>query len=75
MAKTPRKTTTKPAARKTQVMKRADQTPEAKRTPTEKAAAAEKMFKDADAAAMAGFPPDLTTEQHENIVRKAALGY
>lgn len=58
----------------TQVQKRGDQASEAQPTRAAKSKAAEKMFADADAAALRGFPPDLTTEQHENIVRRAATG-
>lgn len=60
---------------KTQVTKRGDQTPEAQTTPKAKSAAAEKMFKDADHAALVGLPPDMTHEQNENRLRRAALGY
>lgn len=75
-AKAKARTTAKakaPAA-KTTTLKRGDETPEAKATTAEQKAAAEKMFKDADEAALRGLPPDLTVEQHEALVRKAALG-
>lgn len=68
-------TTTKTDAPKRAVTKRGDQAPEAKATPKAKTEAADKMFADADEAARAGFPPDLTREQHENIVRRAATGF
>jgi len=55
--------------------KRADQAPEAKATTKAQSAAAEKMFKDADEAALHGLPPDMTREQHETMVRRAALLY
>jgi hypothetical protein len=32
-------------------------------------------FESDDVAAIAGYPPDVTEEQYENIVRKSALGY
>jgi hypothetical protein len=44
-------------------------------SPTKKDPATEKMFKDADKAAMAGLPEDMTVEQRENQVRRGALGY
>jgi hypothetical protein len=72
MAKT---TTKKASAPKRQAVQHGDQTPEAKATPKEQSDAAKKMFADADEAARAGFPPDMTVEQHENHVRRAALGY
>lgn len=59
----------------TQVQKRGDQAPEAKATPAAKTKAADKLFDDADQAARAGFPPDITTEQHEDLVRRAATGF
>lgn len=43
--------------------------------PTAKDAATEKMFKDADQAALLGLPEDMTVEQRENQVRRGALGY
>lgn len=64
----------KAPAAKAAAIKRGDETPEAKATTAEQKAVAEKMFKDADAAALRGLPPDLTVEQHEALVRKAALG-
>jgi hypothetical protein len=70
MAKRSAKTTAKRSP-----IKRADQTPEAKATTKAASAAAEKMFKDADEAALHGLPPDMTRDQHETMVRKAALGY
>jgi len=60
---------------KTQVQKRGDQTPEAKTTRAAKSEAAEKMFKDADAASLVGLPPDMTHEQNENRIRRSVLGY
>lgn len=60
---------------KRQVTKRGDQAPEAGRTAKDRSARAAKMFKDADEAALRGLPPDMTVEQHENHVRRAALGY
>ena len=71
MAKTPRKA----AAKTRSATKRGDQAPEAKRTDAAKSNAAEKMFKDADEAALRGLPPGMTRDQHETMVRKAALGY
>lgn len=65
----------KAATPKTQAQKRGDQAPEAKSSKAAKSAAAEKLFKDADAAAKSGLPHDITKEQHENHVRRAALGY
>ena len=50
-------------------------TAEAKTTTRSKAAASEKQFASADEAAMAGLPADMTKEQRENQVRRAALGY
>ena len=49
--------------------------PEAKGTQAAKKDAAQKLFDNADAAAMAGLPPDITVEQRENQVRRGALGY
>lgn len=66
-----KKTTT----HKTQVTKRGDQTPEAKSSTAEATRAAQKMFDDADKAALLGLPEDITVEQRENQVRRAALGY
>jgi hypothetical protein len=71
MAKAAKKTSTKTR----QAVKRGDQAPEAKTTAKAKSDAAEKMFKDADEAALRGLPPDMTREQHETMVRRAALGY
>lgn len=81
-AKTTRKTATKTTAKakaparkaKTTTIKRGDETPEAKASTEEQQAAAEKMFKDADEASLRGLPPDMTVEQHDALVRKAALG-
>jgi hypothetical protein len=56
-------------------VKRGDQAPEAKSTPKQQSEAAEKLFKDADQAALLGLPKDMTVEQRENQVRKAAFGY
>jgi hypothetical protein len=53
----------------------AAETPEGKATTAEKKRAAEKLFDNADTAAMAGLPPDITVEQRENQVRLGALGY
>ena len=50
-------------------------TAETKRTTAAKTAAAEKQFASADEAALRGLPETLTKEQHENSVRRAALGY
>lgn len=68
------KATTKKTATR-QVQKRGDQAPETKATTKAQSAAAEKMFKDADEAALHGLPVDMTHEQRETMVRKAALGY
>lgn len=68
------KTTTRKSTART-ATKRADQAPEAKRTTADKSAAADKMFKDADEAALRGLPADMTRDQHETMVRRAALGY
>lgn len=73
MAKASTKRTT--ARKTTQVQKRGDQAPEAKSTTKAASDAAEKMFKDADEAALRGLPADMTRDQHETMVRKAALGY
>lgn len=70
MAKAKTKTTTKRSP-----TKRADQAPEAKRTTKAASDAAEKMFKDADEASLRGLPEGMTRDQHETMVRKAALGY
>ena len=82
MAKSTTKTTAKkaPAKRSTAATTRKaattanDQTAEAKRTTSAQSAAAEKMFKDADEAALHGLPVDLTVEQREKQVSIAALG-
>ncbi len=63
------------AAPKTQTLKRGDQAPEAKATPAAKTKAADKLFKDADAAAAAGLPPDITVEQNDKRLQRAVLGY
>lgn len=60
---------------KRQAQARGDQTPEAKATTAEKRAAAEKLFTQADMNAARGIPEGLTEEQHENLTRKAALGF
>ena len=66
-----RKTTTA----KRQAVARGDQTPEAKATQAEKKAATEKLFTQADMNAARGLPEGMTAEQHENLVRKAAVGF
>jgi hypothetical protein len=72
----PQEQTAKPKAEpKVQQTQRGDETPEAKRTTKEQQRAAEKLFANADDAAHRGYPPDITREQHENIVRRSALGY
>jgi len=63
------------ATRKTKVTSPNTDTPEAKRGTKAKAAAADKLFDDAATAARHGLPPDITREQYDNHVRKAALGY
>ena len=68
------KRTTKKATAKKQVQKRGDQAPEAKATTAAKSAATEKLFKDADEAALHGLPESLTREQREKQVSIAALG-
>lgn len=74
MAKRPAaKTTAK--AEPVRTVTSTDKTAEAKRTTRAKQDAAAKQFADADAAIMAGRHPDTTVEQHENLIRKAALGY
>lgn len=60
---------------KTQVTKRGDQAPEAKKSAKAKSSAADKLFKDADEAARHGLHPDITREQRETMARRAALGY
>src|SRR5690348_16985781 len=68
--------TTKAAPKRTrQTTKRGDQAPESGTTKAERSAKAEKLFKDADEAAASGLPHTMTREQHENHVRRAALGY
>lgn len=62
-------------ARKTKVTSPNTDTPEAKRGTKAKAAAAEKLFEDAASAARHGLPPDMTKDQYENHVRRAATGY
>lgn len=69
MAKAKTRTTTRKAVQTT------TDTAEAKRTTAAKSAATEKQFKDADMASILGLPEDMTREQHENHVRRAALGY
>jgi hypothetical protein len=69
-AKTTRaRTTTRKAVQNT------TDTAEARRTTAAKTAATEKQFANADEAALRGLPENLTREQHENQVRRAALGY
>lgn len=70
-----KRTTATKATAKTAALKRGGETPEAQPTAKEASAAAEKMFKDADAAALQGLPPDITREQRENQIRRGALGY
>lgn len=62
-------------ATKTKAVATNTDAPEGKRTTAEKKAAAQKLFDNADTAAMAGLPPDITVEQRENQVRLGALGY
>jgi hypothetical protein len=69
-AKTTRSTTVKSADGSTTATRT-----ERAAKPTAKDAATEKLFKDADQAAMAGLPEDMTVEQRENQVRLGALGY
>lgn len=69
-----RETAQRAPARTASPIKRGDETPEAQPTKAAKQAAANKMFKDADAAAMAGLPPDMTVEQNEARVGKAGHG-
>ena len=69
------KAAAKKATARKSAIKRGDQTPEAKKTPAAQSDAAEMMFKDADEAALRGLPADMTRDQHETMVRKAALGY
>lgn len=68
MAKAPKRTTRRATTRSTD-------TPEAKSTNRAKSAAAERMFENADEAALHGLPETMTTEQNENRLRRAALGY
>ena len=63
------------ATPKTKVVAKGDDAPDTKGTVAEQTAASKKLFEDADKAALAGFQPDLTVEQHENIARRNALGY
>lgn len=74
MAKTTTKTSKK-AAPKTNAVATGDQAPETKASAKAQSDAAEKLFQDADKAALTGLPPDMTVEQRENQVRRAALGY
>jgi hypothetical protein len=70
------KATTKKAAKvKAADVPAGQNAPEAKETQSAKKAAAQKLFDNADTAAMAGLPPDITVEQRENQVRLGALGY
>lgn len=69
------KAAAKPANTRRQQTKRGDQAPEAKKSAKAQSDAAEKLFKDADQAARSGLPHDINKEQHENYVRRAALGY
>ena len=69
------KAATKKATTKRATTKSGDAAPETKRTTAAKSGAAEKLFKDADEAARAGLPPDMTVEQRETQVRRAALGF
>lgn len=73
--KTPVSKTAIKRAAKTPVVAKGDDTPDGKATAKEASAAAEKLFSDADRAALAGYPPDLTEEQHDNRARRNALGY
>lgn len=63
-----KKATTKKAAPKRQVTATSDQAPEAKRSTKAQQDAAEKLFEGADGVAR-------NLEQHENHVRRQALGY
>lgn len=69
------KKATKKAAAKRQVTQSGDEAPDTKRTVKEQQAATKKLFEDADKAALAGYPPDLTVEQRENMARRNALGF
>jgi hypothetical protein len=62
-------------AAKTKVVQTEADTPEAKATPAAKSKAAAKLFKTADEAARAGLPADITVEQNEKRLTRAALGY
>lgn len=73
-AATTKKAAPKKAAPRKTVQSGTD-TPEAKATKAAKMKATDKLFEHADAAAMAGLPPDITVEQRENQVRLGALGY
>jgi hypothetical protein len=68
-----RKMAKRPA--KTKAVQTTADTAEPQKTAPAKKAATDKQFADADLAALRGLPADLTVEQHENIVRKSALGY
>jgi hypothetical protein len=61
--------------RRTKAVQTTTDTAEPKRTVAEKKAATTKQFANADEAALRGLPQDMTVEQHENFVRRAALGY
>jgi hypothetical protein len=65
---TAKKATTKPAAEPHKVVSSAEDAPETKRSTKAQQDAAEKLFQGADGAVR-------TEEQHENHVRRAALGY
>lgn len=73
------KAATKRAAPKKTAPRKAVQTgtdaPEAQATRAAKVKATDKLFETADAAAMAGLPPEITVEQRENQVRVGALGH
>lgn len=73
-AKTTAKTAPKAAAPRKAVATDSD-TPETKRTVAAQKAATEKLFANADDAVQRGLPPEMTIEQHENHVRRQALGY
>lgn len=66
---------TKKAAAKTKAVQTTADTAEPKKTAAAKSAATKEQFLEADQAALRGLPQDLTQEQHENIVRRGALGY
>jgi hypothetical protein len=61
--------------RRTKAVQNTTDTAETRRTTSAKTAATEKQFANADEAALRGLPENLTREQHENQVRRAALGY